>query len=106
MSEEKTSGWAAIAALVLVVPATVWYGYVLSVLWAWFVVPAFEAPPLSIPYAIGIALLVGMFTRSLARSTDVKKHQSATTRFFKALGESFLGPLLTLGIGAIVRLFV
>jgi len=34
-------------------------GYVLSVLWQWFVVRTFHAPPLAIPVALGISTLFG-----------------------------------------------
>jgi len=37
-------------------------GWVLSILWRWFMVPTLGLPALSVPQAIGIALVVGMLT--------------------------------------------
>jgi hypothetical protein len=61
-------GW--LIAVVLMIPlgavVLMWEGYVLSVLWAWFAVPAFGLPPLSIPLAIGLALVAGALTNHKA----------------------------------------
>jgi len=38
------------------------YGYAMSVMWGWFVVPTFDVPELSIVAAIGIAMLIGYTT--------------------------------------------
>lgn len=48
----------------------IWDGYVLTVLWRWFVVPTFHAPALSIPAAIGIALIVVMLTHRTRKPED------------------------------------
>lgn len=37
---------------------TILSGYVLSVLWGWFIVPTFGLPLLTIPVAIGVMLVV------------------------------------------------
>jgi len=39
---------------------TIINGFTLSVLWSWFMVPTFGAPQLSIPSAIGVAIIAGM----------------------------------------------
>lgn len=46
----------------------VFEGFALKTLWAWFVVPTFGLPELSIPVAIGIALIVSL----LAHQQTVK----------------------------------
>jgi hypothetical protein len=46
---------ASLSAFVLL-PAIL-HGYVISVLWSWFMVPAFSVPKISIPMAIGLVLL-------------------------------------------------
>jgi hypothetical protein len=74
-------------------------GWAFSVLWAWFIVPVFGAPPLSIPQAIGIALIVGvLFTRSGGN----EKEGSAASRMFAC----WLSPLFLLGMGWIVKYFL
>lgn len=95
-----------IIALVTVPVSYVWYGYVLSVLWAWFVVVPFEAPPLTIPVAIGISLIVGMLTASLARADLAKEYPDANQRVFVQIMAALVSPLLFLMIGWIVRMFI
>lgn len=46
----------------------VFEGFVLKSMWAWFVVPTFGLPELSIPVAIGISLIVSL----LAHQQSVK----------------------------------
>lgn len=41
-----------------IVWGTIWFGYVLSVLWSWFIVTSFGLPVLKIPVMIGIALII------------------------------------------------
>ncbi|MNL15671.1 hypothetical protein D3C87_1366730 [compost metagenome] len=53
----KLLGWVALLAA-----SSVWRGYVLSILWGWFIVSAFGLPPLTIPLAIGVSLIVGFLT--------------------------------------------
>lgn len=48
-----------VAAIVLgLVWSAAWSGYTLSVLWGWFMVPAFGLPALSVAQAYGVALVV------------------------------------------------
>jgi hypothetical protein len=37
-------------------------GLALSLLWGWYVVPTFDAPSLSVIVAIGLSIIVSMFT--------------------------------------------
>lgn len=98
----------ALVALLFIVPAlfivSVWRGYVLTVLWKWFIVPAFGLPLLSIPIAIGISLLVQMMTHEHAKSKA--DDLEGVEQFVYIIMMGFLMPLLYLGIGGIVLLFV
>lgn len=55
---------------VLLPLGVMWSGYVLSKLWAWFVVPALGVPELSIPAAIGLALIVSYMTHQATNGDD------------------------------------
>lgn len=91
----------------LVVGSTVFRGWVLSLVWSWFVVPTFDAPQLSIAIAIGISLLIGMFSRpspSGSTSTSVKSNSAAQLLFAGLY--SILLSSMTLVLGAIVHLFI
>lgn len=46
----------------LIVTQPIWYGWVLHVLWGWFVTPTFAVPLLTIPQALGLAVILRMFT--------------------------------------------
>ena len=47
-------------------------GFVLSVLWGWFVVP-FGVMALTIPHAVGLAFVVRLFTINFERVEEYKK---------------------------------
>lgn len=80
---------------------TMWRGYVLTVLWAWFVVSTFAVPALSIPAAIGLCLTVSMFkNRRKDNSMDEKEPWG------QELATEALIPLLALVLGWIVKLWM
>lgn len=81
-----------------VVISTAWSGYVLSILWGWFVVPVFHLPGLSIAQAVGLAIVVGMVTRDL----NVKREEQDA---MSAFAVPLLYNLLMLGIGWVVHQF-
>jgi hypothetical protein len=95
-------------------------GYALSVLWGWFIVPAFNLNPLSIPIAIGIMMIVSYVTHQtdlhkvLKKSYEKKRnieHIEDTDEYmysslFAHLLFGFLKPSLALFFGWIVHLFV
>ena len=99
---KKTKLILSLIALVSAITGTVWSGYVITLLWKWFVVPTFGLPLLSIPLAIGLALLLTMF-----RTTpDSKPKQEATEVLGRVIGESWLKPAMLLAFGAIVKHFL
>lgn len=72
-------------------------GWAASILWGWFVVPFFVgAPELTVPLAIGLNLVISRFIAS--GSVDLKDQ---STYLY-----GILGPLLVLGMGLIVKLFL
>ena len=77
-------------------------GYVLSVMWGWFVVPLFNLPPLSIPYAIGINLIVSFLTQPNYKSSDKEKPSKVIAEMLMAC----FAPLMYLGMGWIVLQFI
>ena len=95
---------------ILLLPlSSIWYGFVLSVLWTWFVVPAFQVPALSIVLAIGVTMAIRMITSTPSPSgykEDESKKKSAGLHLFDVAAYSFLYPLFALAFGAIVHAFV
>jgi len=75
-------------------------GFVASILWRWFVVPL-GAVPITIPWAIGLSVLVGMF--KVVKSDDKKESADEKAQKFLFL---FVNPLAALGIGWIAKQFM
>ncbi len=76
----------------------VYRGWVFAILWGWFAVPLFGLPALSIPAAIGIAMVVSMLTM---RSSDPAKENQWATFTAQALA-----PLFALLIGWIAKQYM
>lgn len=90
--------------VVTIVLSTLWSGYVLSVLWRWFVVPPFGAPALSVGYAIGIASVVGYLTQPYKSSKADEKTWSALLA--EGVAVAALKPAFALLFGWVVTLFL
>jgi hypothetical protein len=87
--------------LVAIIPiAAVWSGFVLSILWGWFAVPAFGLPPLSIPAAIGVSMIASYLTYQYGlKSADGEDGG-------KSLLNVLLRPLVALMVGWVVHQFM
>lgn len=81
---------------------SIWEGFVLTKLWAWFVVPTFGLPVLTIPIAIGLALLVGLLAHQM-RNDSGETTSEATVKLF-AYG--FVNSGIVLALGWVVTLFL
>ena len=89
----------------LIALSSIFNGYALKVLWGWFVVPIFNLPQLSIPAAIGIAMVVGYLTKDT--SNDCKKaDKSGAQKIGEAIGIAILKPSFSLFFGWIVQKFM
>ncbi len=96
-------GVGVLAPLTIIVNALL-SGWILSVLWGWFIIPVFHLPALTIPYAIGISIVAGLLTHQYQdRNT---KNKSAEERITDVLMVSIIDPLLVLVIAWVVKLFV
>ena len=84
-------------AIALIAAIYVWSGYVLSVMWGWFIVPTFGLPALSIPTAIGVAMVAGMLAKQYIPNKDDG---------WKSLSRPFIGPAVTFLAGWIVTRFL
>lgn len=92
----------AFGVLALIAMSAVWRGYVLAVLWGWFVVPVFGLPTLSIVAAIGVSLVVGYLTHQISNR---KSEQEGWSGFVESACQAALYPLLALAIGWAVHQF-
>ena len=86
---------------VAIVLGSVWRGYVLSVLWGWFVIPVFEAPRLTTVGAIGLSLIASFLTY---QSNAAKKRDDDA--LIEALAVAAVVPAMALTMGWVVHLFM
>jgi len=77
------------------------YGWVLTYLWGWFIVPFFEVPTLPLAYAIGFSLTVRLVTNN-TDYVDSKFKMSLP----RQVGLWLLTPIVTLVLGWIVQMFI
>ena len=101
----KVIGWITVTVGGIIL-SSIWRGYVLSILWGWFVSPVFHIAQISIALAIGLSLVIGMFTYQSSSSESKDKKESAGEAVLKALAVAFLSPLFVLALGAIIHAFV
>ena len=88
----------AIAFPAIILLAYLLNGWVLHILWGWFIVPTFPAAPsINIPKAMGIALIVGFLT---SHYQDTSEHSNGV------LFHTFITPILALAIGWVIQLFM
>ena len=80
----------------------IWSGYVLTFLWAWFIVPMFGVSPLSTLQAIGLALVARYFTYQYPTEEEDTSEDGIIRRRVFVL----LYPLVALCIGWIVKSFM
>lgn len=100
---KQTTG--CVISLLTVPVAIILRGWVLVVLWEWFVVPLFGLPTPTIPFAIGLVLVFGMLSPwNMNKDTDQDK--MGEHYWIKGVVTALGTPILQLAIGWIVHQFV
>lgn len=84
-----------------IVLSTIWRGYVLSVMWSWFIVTTFGARPIGIAAAAGISIIVTFLTASHRITQD--EERSFAMRMIEGILSAILWPALCLAFGAVVK---
>jgi hypothetical protein len=86
------------------IAATIWEGFVIAKLWAWFVVPVFGLTALTIPVAIGLACLLSVFTYQYT-PFDVGE-KSYGTLLFEGIFAKFWVPAMALLVAWIATFYL
>ena len=81
-----------------------WYGYVLSIVWGWFVSPTFGIARLSVPVAIGFSSVIRLVTWQDTKSDDEDK--TFNQKMIKLFVRGFILPALTLFFCWIVKQWI
>lgn len=92
-----------VGGLIVLVFGPIWSGYVLSILWKWFLVPTFTLPQLSIPTAIGVTLVVSYLTFHDLHEPEDKA--SLDVKLVRSLIIAFFRPAIALLFGWVVNQF-
>jgi len=90
--------------IIVIFLSAIFSGYVLSVLWGWFILPVFDAPTLTISSAIGLSIVVGFIARDYPEENN--KGDSPSDILGKAILKAAIKPLMVLLVGWIVTLFM
>ena len=80
----------------VMVPALLWAGWAVTILWGWFVVPTFGLAQISISQAAGLSLLVAAMRVKLAAPKD-------NTTLGMKLFAIIAGPPVTVGVGWVIK---
>jgi hypothetical protein len=79
-------------------------GFVVSTLWAWFVVPTFGIQPISIAQAIGLALVISAFKET--KQDDADKYKTFFEKVAYIAIASIMSAVILLAMGWVVKLFI
>lgn len=95
----------ALLSIPVLVLSSIWRGFVLTILWAWFIVPVFHLPVLGIVVAIGVSMVVSFLTYQTppVNPGDVR---TDIDKFSSAISAALATPAVYLLIGWIVHLFL
>lgn len=95
---------ALIVAFVIILPLTLLLkGWMLTKLWAMFIVPTFGLPVLTYDMALGIALLIGAITKQdLSRLAKKEQEESLMQLTLTSLMQAIMEPLVIIGLAYII----
>lgn len=85
-------------AVCTIVAGVILRGWILSILWSWFIVSQFKVPEIEIVPAIGLSLVSSYLIGSSSTSTDFKD--------IKVYIKIIALPFTVLGMGWVVKLFM
>jgi hypothetical protein len=91
--------------LLFAVLSVTYRGWVLTMLWSWFLVPL-GVPAISTATALGIVLIVAILTTHATNKTDKTESKDPWELAAVASGVAFGVPSLMLVLGYIISLFV
>lgn len=88
---------------ILVIGSILFRGYLLSTFWEWFIIPIFDVETISILQAIGLSMVIGLFTYKRQKESTCTKEDEywftgILTVMFNYLIIWFMGWILTLFI--------
>jgi len=95
----------AVMTIVMIVLSAIVNGYVFSQLWAWFVVATFGLTAITIPQAIGLAMVVGWFKTGLKQDDSLDEYKGFNKLVAMFIAQVFTA-IITLIVASIVKSFI
>lgn len=92
-----------IAMLGLAALSTIWNGYVLTILWGWFVAPTFALPPLDLAAAIGLTVVAQYLTHQYMPKAAKPEDDGKWDETLRATLYMLLHPAVALLVGWVVK---
>lgn len=89
--------------ILAIIPAVLWKGWVVAVMWHWFVVPVFGLPYISAIQAGGIILIWDLVRVKYNPKTEYLTDARRRWKVLLMLKMSVVLPALALGIAAVYR---
>ena len=87
MKEQEDTVWSLIgqflAGILMLIGITLFRGYLLAKFWWWFIVPVFDTMPVTIAQAIGISMVISLFTFKRPTKTTCKIEEKWHKPFFE-----------------------
>lgn len=101
-------------ALVVTLPlSALWRGFVLSYLWAWFVVPTFHVQVLTVGQCAGLSCVAAIFHQTQGSKDKDPEGEDSTDKiarqireFGQSLVKAFLAPPIVLGASWLVKVWL
>jgi hypothetical protein len=90
--------------ILMIVLGSIYSGWILSIIWSWFMVPVFGLPSLSIAAGIGIKITVMSLVNP--RKIEQTKDREFAEILADSFSQSFIGPTVVLFIAWIVRFWM
>jgi hypothetical protein len=87
--------------ILAILTGVITYGWALSVLWEWFIVPIFGLSSISITEAMGIALIIGFLSKQMPSDTK-EKDKSLVELFGSYLGSTIFYPFFVVVLGWLI----
>ena len=95
----------ALLGIAVIVHAVVAYGFVLSKVWSWFVVPALGVPALGVGAAIGVAFVVNVLLSNI-KNAIATKQEGPKKSPGDVLAGVLLDPWITLLVGYVLHVII
>jgi hypothetical protein len=89
--------------VIAMILGTLTKGYTLSVLWGWFVIGTFDVPPITIPQACGLGLLVSYITHQYVHVEDKRTYEE---KMIAAILAPIIFPAVALSVGWVILQFM